>query len=81
METTYTIGIDIGGTNTVVGVVATDGTILTREKFPTRSCGADFVCFTNRRLVSIHLFGNIISPERLQELVLEPPMATTKMVQ
>ncbi len=54
METTYTIGIDIGGTNTVVGVVATDGTILTREKFPTRSCGADFVCFTNRTEACIH---------------------------
>lgn len=54
METTYTIGIDIGGTNTVVGVVATDGTILTREKFPTRSCGTDFVCFTNRIEACIH---------------------------
>ena len=48
METTYTIGIDIGGTNPVVGVVATNGTILAREKFPTRSCGANFTCFTDK---------------------------------
>lgn len=44
MKTTYTIGIDVGGTNTVVGVVASDGSILAREKFPTRICGADFTC-------------------------------------
>ena len=54
METTYTIGIDIGGTNTVVGVVATNGTILAREKFPTRSCGANFTCFTDKIETYIH---------------------------
>lgn len=54
METTYTIGIDIGGTNTVVGVVATNGTILAREKFPTRSCGANFTCFTDKVERYIH---------------------------
>ena len=54
METTYTIGIDIGGTNTVVGVVATNGTILAREKFPTRSCGANFTCFTDKIERYIH---------------------------
>lgn len=81
METTYTIGIDIGGTNTVVGVVATNGTILAREKFPTRSCGANFTCFTDKIERYIYaLTSNIILPARLMELGLVLPMVTMEMV-
>lgn len=77
METIYTIGIDIGGTNTVVGVVATNGTILAREKFPTRSCGANFTCFTDK--IERYIYA-LILPARLMELGLVLPMVTMEMV-
>lgn len=36
------IGIDIGGTNTEVGVIKLNGDIVKRDKMPTRKHGADF---------------------------------------
>ena len=36
------IGIDIGGTNTEVGVIKPNGEIIKRDKMPTRKHGADF---------------------------------------
>ena len=36
------IGIDIGGTNTEVGVIELNGEIIKRDKMPTRKHGADF---------------------------------------
>ncbi len=34
----FTIGIDIGGTNTVLGIVASGGKCIEKIKFPTRGC-------------------------------------------
>lgn len=53
METIYTIGIDIGGTNTVVGVVDREGSILARRKFPTSICGERLTCFIDQIAIQI----------------------------
>lgn len=37
MKNNYYVGIDIGGTNTAVGIVDSEGRVLARDSFPTRS--------------------------------------------
>lgn len=43
----HALGIDIGGTNTKIGVVSSDGKLLRFEKFPTKE-PASFADFTNK---------------------------------
>ena len=57
MEQTYAIGIDIGGTNTDIGLVRSDGTCIARTNLPTQSYSdieayADDVADAIRKILS-----------------------------
>ena len=47
MEKTYTIGIDMGGTNTDLGLVRSDGKIVARKNLPTKDYTASTTGMTN----------------------------------
>ena len=74
----YSIGIDIGGTNTKFGLVESTGNVIYTSKFPTES-EKGFDDFVKRVTSEVNLIKNKYSKHKILELELAHQMQTQKL--